>query len=47
MEECLPICSLPESEILHLKKKLELLHSYQVIHMDIKPDNISYSPSRK
>jgi serine/threonine protein kinase len=30
-----------------LQKKLQLLHSLQIVHLDIKPDNIAFSSTLK
>jgi serine/threonine protein kinase len=30
-----------------LKRKLKLLHYFQIIHLDVKPDNIMFSPAKE
>lgn len=44
MEKCVPIRRFTEDDSSALKKNLRLMHIYKIIHFDIKPDNILFSP---
>jgi serine/threonine protein kinase len=44
MEECVKIHNVTEEHIASLKQSLRLMHSFKIIHFDIKPDNFLFSP---
>lgn len=45
MEKCLPLSqSYKEKHSIDLKENLRLMHSFNIIHFDIKPDNVLFSP---
>jgi serine/threonine protein kinase len=45
MEQCRPIYEFSAAMMRALKLKLRSLHCLNIVHLDIKPDNISFSPS--
>jgi serine/threonine protein kinase len=50
MEKCKDAVTVLEDmreATLILKRKLHILHSFHIVHMDIKPMNIMFSPSKK
>jgi serine/threonine protein kinase len=44
MEQCRPIYEFSAAMMWALKLKLRSLHCLNIVHLDIKPDNISFSP---
>ena len=34
-----------DEDVFALKRKLRLLHNFSVVHVDIKPENIMFSPT--
>lgn len=44
MEACEPV-SVHNSRIDHFYENLAVLHKLSIVHQDIKPENIMYSPS--
>jgi serine/threonine protein kinase len=44
MEKCVPIHRFTEDDSSALKMNLRLMHNFKIIHFDIKPDNILFSP---
>jgi serine/threonine protein kinase len=47
MEECEHLAKISDSDYQCLLRNLKTLHKYHIVHMDIKPDNIMYSPAFK
>jgi serine/threonine protein kinase len=45
MEQCRPIYGFNAEMVRALKMKLRSLHCLNIVHLDIKPENISFSPS--
>lgn len=46
MEECTMLESIDSKQSEDLIRKLQILHELQVVHLDIKPQNICFSPER-
>ena len=47
MEMCQEITQIDSSIIFELKKGLKIMHQHHIVHFDIKPDNIMFSPHFK
>lgn len=50
MEKCITLSQINQNtftsvKLRQLKTKLKRLHSFQIVHTDIKPDNICFSPT--
>lgn len=46
MEECTMLESIDSKQSEDLIRKLQILHELQIVHLDIKPQNICFSPER-
>jgi serine/threonine protein kinase len=44
MEKCSEITKMKLATVKNLKYNLKLMHHHQIIHFDIKPENIMFSP---
>lgn len=43
MEFCEGIKTISEEDIKQMKHKLQILHRFQIVHLDIKPENLGFS----
>lgn len=47
MEKCIDLDSINNGTVNILKKNLKIMHKFQLIHYDINPNNIMFSPHFK
>lgn len=47
MEECTLFDTITERQSEDLTRKMQILHELQIVHLDIKPQNILFSPAQQ